>query len=50
MIATFVLDSEEEAEDFSVDNDRADSDEDDESGLGEAGVRMGVNQSVTEKV
>ena len=45
-----VLDSEEAAEDSSIDNDGADLDEEDESGLGEAGVRTGVTQSGTEGV
>ena len=50
LIATDVLDSEEAAEDSSVDNDGAASGEENESGLGEAGVSTGVNQSVTEEV
>ena len=41
-----VLDSEESAEGGSIDNDGADSYEEDESGLGEADVRTGVTQSV----
>ena len=49
LIATDVLDSEEAAEDSSVDNDGAASGEENESGLGEAGVITGVNQSVTEE-
>ena len=50
LIATYFLDSEEAAEDGSIDNNGTDSDEEDESGLGEAGVRTGVTQSVTEEV
>ena len=44
LIATYFLDSEEAAEDGSIDNDGAASDEEEESGLGEAGVRTGVTQ------
>ena len=50
LIATDVLDYEEVAKDSSVDNDGSDSDEEDESGLVEAGVRTGVIQSGTEEV
>ena len=49
LIATDVLDSEEAAEDGSVDNDGAASDEEEESGSGEAGVRTGVTQSGIEE-
>ena len=48
LIATNVIDSEEAAEDGSIDNYGAAFDEEDESGLGEAGVRTGVTQSGTE--
>ena len=44
LIHTDVLDSEEAAEDGSIDNYGASLDEDGESGLGEAGVRTGVTQ------
>ena len=47
LIATDVLDSEEAAEDGSIDNDGTTSDEEDESGSGEAGVITGVTQSGT---
>ena len=47
LIATDVLDSEEAAEDGSIDNNGAASDEEDESGSGEAGMKTGVTQSVT---
>ena len=46
LISTDVLDS-EEADDYgSIDNDGAALDEEDESGLGEAGVRTGATKSV----
>ena len=45
LIFTDVLDSEEEADDGSIGNDGAASDEEDESGSVEAGVRTGVTQS-----
>ena len=47
MIATDVLDSEEAAEDGSIDDGVADSDEENESGSGEAGMITGVTQSGT---
>ena len=47
MISTFVIDYEDAAEDCYIDNDSADLDEEDESGLGEAGVRTGVTKSGT---
>ena len=50
MIATDVFESDYSAEDGSIDNDGAALDEEDESGLGEAVVRTGVNQSVTEEL
>ena len=50
MIATDVLDSEEASEYGSIDNYVADSYEEDDSGLVEAGVRTGVPQLVTEDV
>ena len=50
LIAMDVLDSEEAAEDGSIDNDDAALYEDNESGSGEAGARTGVTQSGTEKV
>ena len=46
-ITTDVLDSEEADEDGSIDNYGAASDEEDDSGSGEAGVRTGVTQSGT---
>ena len=48
LIATDVLDYEEVAEDGSIDNYGAASDEEDESVSGEAGVKTCVTQSVTE--
>ena len=48
LIATNFPDSDEAAEDGSIDNDGAASDEEDESGLGDAGVITGITQSVTE--
>ena len=50
LIAKDVLDSEEESEYGSIDNDGADPGEEDGSGLGEAGVIIGVTQSGTEEV
>ena len=50
MISTDVIDSDEAAEDGSIDNDGAASNEEDESGLGEVRVRTGVTQSGTEEV
>ena len=50
LIFTNVLDSEEADKDVSIDNDGDSSDEEDDSGLGEAGVRTGVTQSGTEEV
>ena len=50
LIATDVIDSEEEDEDGYIDNYSAASDEEDDIGLGEAGVRTGVAQSGTEEV
>ena len=47
LIVTYVLNSEEEAEDGSIDNDGYEEDEDDESGSGETGVRTCVTQSGT---
>ena len=47
LIATDVLDSEEAAEDGFIDNNGAASDEEDESGSGEVGMRTGVTQSGT---
>ena len=49
-IVTDILDSEQVAEDGSVDNDGAASDKEDESGSLEAGVRSGVTQSGTEQL
>ena len=49
LISTDVLDSEEEAEDVSIDNDGSDSDEEDESVYKEAGMRTCVTQSGTEE-
>ena len=46
MIVKNVLDSEEAAEDGSIDNAGAALDEEDESGSVEAGMRTGVTQSV----
>ena len=46
----YVLDSEEAAEDGSIDNDGSASDEEDESVSGEVGWRTGVTQSVTKDV
>ena len=50
LIATYVFDYEEAAEDGSIDNDGAASDEEDESGSEEAGVIICVTQSGTEDV
>ena len=50
MIATDVLDPEEASEGGSIDNNGNALDKEDESGLGEAGVRTVVTQSVTEEV
>ena len=50
MIATDVLDSEEEDEDGSIDNDGACSYEEDENGLVEVGVITFVTQAGTEDV
>ena len=50
LIATDVLESEEADEDFSIDNDGAASDEEDESGSVEAGARTDGTQSGTEEV
>ena len=50
LIAIGVLDSEEAAEDGSIDNDGAALYEEDESGSGEAGMRTGVTESGTEEV
>ena len=47
LIHTDVLDSEEAAEDGSIDDGVADSDEENESGSGEAGMITGVTQSGT---
>ena len=47
LIATYVLDSEETTEDGSIDNDGADLDEEDDSGLGEVGLITGVTKSGT---
>ena len=44
LISTDILDSGEAAEDYSIDNDGDDLDEDDESGLGEAGVSTVVTE------
>ena len=48
-IATYIIDSEKESEDGSIDNYGSDSDEDDESGSVEACVRKGFTQSGTEE-
>ena len=45
LIATGVIYYEEESQDGSIDNDGSDLDEEDESGLREAGARTGVTQS-----
>ena len=50
LIATDVLEYEYESKDGSIDNYGADSDEEDKSGSGEAGVRTGATQSGTEEV
>ena len=50
LIATGFLDSEEAAEDDSIENDGAALDEDDKSSSGEAGVRTCFTQSGTEEV
>ena len=50
LVSMDVLDSEEAAEDGSIDSDGADLDKEDESGSGEADVRTGVTQSGTEEV
>ena len=47
LIATDVIDSEEVYEDGSIDNDGADLDEEDDSGLGEVGLITGVTKSGT---
>ena len=47
LIATYVIDSEEVDEDGSIDNDGADLDEKDDSGLGEVGLITGVTKSGT---
>ena len=47
LIAIYVLEYEEAADDVSIDNNGAASYEEKESGLGEAGVRTGVTQSGT---
>ena len=44
MISTYVLDYEDAAEDCYIDNDSADLDEEDESGLGDASVRIVVTK------
>ena len=49
-VATDILDSEEAYGGGSIDNDGAALDEEDESGLVEAGVRTGVTQSGKEEV
>ena len=48
LIVTYVLDSEDASEDGFIDNYGAASDEEDDIGSGEAGVRTGVTQSGTE--
>ena len=50
LLSTDFIDSEEAAEDGSSDKNGADSNEEDGSGLGEAGKRTGVTQSGTEEV
>ena len=50
MIATDVLESEEEDEDGSIDNDGSASDEEYDIGSGEVGVRTGITLSGTEEV
>ena len=50
LVATDFIDSKEASEDGSIDNDGATSDEEDESGSGEAGVITCVTQSGTEEV
>ena len=45
LIAMDIIDSEESAEDGSIDNDGAALDEEDDSGLGEMGVITGITQS-----
>ena len=50
LIATDTLDSGEAAEYYSIDNDGDDLGEDDESGLGEAGVSTGVTEVGTKEV
>ena len=50
LIATDVIYSEEVSEGGSIDNDDNASDEDNENGSVEAGVRTGVTQSGTEEV
>ena len=49
-IVTNVLDPEEVSEDGFVDNDVAESDQENERGLVEAGLKTGVTQSGTEEV
>ena len=49
LIATDVLESEEEADDGSIDNDGAALDEEYDSGSGETGVRTCVTKSETEE-
>ena len=50
LIAMGVIDPEEAAEDGSIDDDGDSLDEEDESGLGEAGVIKGVDEVVTKEV
>ena len=50
LIATDVLESEEEDEDGSIDNDGSASDEEYDIGSGEVGVRTGITLSGTEEV
>ena len=47
MIGTEILDPEEAAEDYSIDDDGAVLDEEGESGSGEAGVITGVTEAGT---
>ena len=49
LIATYILESDEAADDGSIDNDGADQDEEYNSGLGETGVRTCVTKSETEE-
>ena len=50
LFVTYVIESEYAADDISIDNGGAASDEEDKSGLGEADVITGVTQSGTEEV